>query len=179
MIWASGYWKEDIEKIAERMRKRSVQTRWTERSFVNLEKDIFIVFYSLRKLLEASKISDSVADMKLSIFSYHSIGKGVTKINWHRVDEHFDLKKEKPEHSDLRFICNQIVHSYIFMPQMAETNTLAGILFCSDFKRNSELYRLEISEIIRCLELVAADDISSIHAVYDFKSKDYKITSSS
>ena len=179
MIWEFQYWKQDIRKIAQRMKKRVTQSRWPERSLVNLEKDIFIAFYAIRKLAEATKLSKPIVGMKLPAFSYPSIGKGVTKLNWHRLDEHFDFGEEKPEQLSLRFVYNQIVHSYICMPQMTELSTLGGIFFCSDFKRNDRLYCLEIGEIIQCLELVAADDPSSLSMSYDSKSKDYKVTLSS
>ncbi len=176
MIYESWYWKQDLQKVAERMRKRSTQTRWMERSMVKVEKDLFVSFYAIRKLIEAQKLSKPIMDMTLPAASYPAKGNGVTHFNAHRIDEHFDFDQERLDSLDLPFVCNQIIHSYIFIPYMKENATLGGILFCSDFKRNERLFRLELDAVISCLERVAADDPSELHAVLDPKSDDFKLT---
>ena len=59
MIWESAYWKEELLRQAEDLKKRSTQTKWSERSLARLEKTIMIGFYSIRKLIEAKKVSDA------------------------------------------------------------------------------------------------------------------------
>ncbi len=60
MIWASYPWKEELLRIATRLEKKQKQRRWTERTEANLEKDVFIGCYALRKLMEAHKLSETV-----------------------------------------------------------------------------------------------------------------------
>jgi hypothetical protein len=176
VILESGYWKDEIQKIADRMKKRSQQKRWNERSYAKVEKDVFIAFYAIRKLLEAQKLSQSVATAKLTVSSYPARGKGVTRINSLRIDEHFDFDQEQTGNLTLDFVCNQIIHSYIFAPFLREDKTLGGVLFSSDFKRNKSLYRLGIEDMIACFELVALDDPIAIHVVLNPEKNDYTIT---
>ncbi len=176
MIYESSYWKEDLTKIVLRMSKRAKQRKWTDRSFFNFEKDVFFAFYAIRKLMEADKLSQEVIDAKLGAICYPTTGKGMTKINNHRLHEHFDFSKGLNTLLDLQFVCNQIVHSYIFAPFFEENESLAGVYFCSDMRRNQQLYDIQLSEIIRCLTEVANDDPDEIHAVYDPQSRDYRVT---
>jgi hypothetical protein len=175
MIFESACWKEDIAKIAERMKKRKTQKRWPERALVNIEKDVFFAFYAIRKLLEADKLSQTIADFTLNARSYSATGKPVTKMNWHRLDELYDLTKLQQESLALRFICNQIVHSYVFAPSFGEDDALEGILFCSDFKRNEKLYALDVDEIVICLEAIAADSPTTMQGEYDSPKSDFKV----
>jgi hypothetical protein len=52
MIWESCYWKEPLLEMAGRLRAlKAGRHRLTEKRLVELERDIFIGFYSIRKLL--------------------------------------------------------------------------------------------------------------------------------
>ncbi len=51
MIHESSYWKNDLLKRANRLALRLIQTRWGEKNFYTIEKEIFICFYSIRELI--------------------------------------------------------------------------------------------------------------------------------
>jgi hypothetical protein len=65
MIWESHYWKKDLARLADCLRKRARQRQWSERSLAKMEKEVFIGFYSLRKLLEGKKLSGKVVNRGL------------------------------------------------------------------------------------------------------------------
>lgn len=165
MIWDSTYWKDDLAKTAETLKRRSTQTRWVERSFVNLEKDVFIAFYSIRKLIEAKKLTDETVNITFKLQTYLPTGKNVTLINWHKIDELYNMEKKSSEQRKLGFICDQIIHSYIFIPTFDSDNTLHSILFSSDHQRSNKLFQMRVNELVDCISQVANDDITdSIHA---------------
>ncbi len=177
MIFESSYWKDDLLKIAERMKRRQVQKRWTERSLANLEKDVFIAFYSIRKLFEARKLSINVTDSPVNLTSYKAISE-VTRLNKHKIDEKFDLSNGSDEKQKLIFLCNQLIHSYIFeIGVEEETNGLSSIFFCSDRERNRKLYQLELSELLRILESVGTDYPTAYMWTYEDNEKDYRVVS--
>jgi hypothetical protein len=175
VISESRFWKEDIEKIAKRMRKYSIQSRWTERSHVNFEKDLFIAFYAVRKLIEAKKLTRTVLGLQLKASSFPSTGKGVTHLNSHKIDEHFDLEKKTSENLDLAFVCNQIIHSYIYMTSWTEQGLLEGIMVSSDYQRNKKLYYIELNILIDCLDKVSHDYAVELRANRNPKTGDFDI----
>lgn len=72
MIWESSFWKDDLVKVAGKLVKRTIQKRWPERSLASLEKDVFVSFYAIRKLIESKKISDGLLSLKIPVIGYPS-----------------------------------------------------------------------------------------------------------
>jgi hypothetical protein len=147
MIWESHYWKDDLLKIAKRLDKRNYQKKWLQSSLAKIEQDVMLGFYIVRKLREAKKLSDSIADLQLNLKAYPSRGNEVTRRNWFDFEELYDFSKPNGQTRYLGFICDQIIHSYIFAPEFND-DKIRGILFCSDKKRNTQIYSLSLSVII-------------------------------
>ena len=177
MIWESSYWKDDLLKTARKLERKKNQKRWPERALVNFEKEMFISFYSIRKLIEANKISTDLIETIITAKSYPSLGKVVTSMNWHRIDELYDFSTSNIEKLLLTFICNQLIHSYVFMTSFNENNQLTGILFSSDRYRNKKLFSMDINDVIEILRKVGSNYPNISRSIYDEKKKDYIITS--
>jgi hypothetical protein len=175
MIWESGDWKEDLLKIALKLSKRIHQKRWTERSFFLFEREMFFAFYSIRKLIEAKKLSDYVVEAKISLQAFKSMGLPVTRFNRDRINELYDLQNPSNKSIKLKDICNQFIHSYIFVPCFGEFNELDGIIFCSDHTRKHRVFKLAIADLIEALKMVGSDYPSSGHYVLDEKLGDYHV----
>jgi len=60
MIGESYSWKENLFRIAERLDRKAEQRRRTDRTDVNLAKDLFTGRYAIRKLMEARKLSETM-----------------------------------------------------------------------------------------------------------------------
>jgi hypothetical protein len=67
-----------------------------EADFAKIERESIMGFYSVRKLVEAKKLSDSVAEEKLNCKSFPN-KKNVNLKNWHHIDDLYDLKAESLE----------------------------------------------------------------------------------
>src|SRR3990167_2805901 len=67
MIQESSYWKNDLLKLACRLERRLIQERWGEKNFYTVEKEIFIGFYSVRKLIESKRVPDHISGKKYNI----------------------------------------------------------------------------------------------------------------
>lgn len=158
MIYESRYWKEDLRKIAARMEKRKQQRRWPDRSYVALEKDIFVGFYAIRKLIEARKLSTSVAEGSVDVTVFPATGKGVTWLNSHRLGELYDLDSPNRERINITTLCNQVVHSYVFMFGINNDGTLRGIYVSSDRMRNTKVFFADVDTLITLIGVVADDD---------------------
>lgn len=178
MIYESGFWKDDLLKQAKVLRSRMTQKRWTENSFARLEQTVMLGFYSIRKLSEAKKISDSVANKGITVKSYAWKGKLVTKMNWGDIDKLYDLDAAQPTTKNLMFFCNQFVHSYVFVTSFDDKNCLDGIFVSSDRERHKALYLIEMLQIIDFFEQIGNDYPSSASFIFDEKLGDYRIFNS-
>lgn len=176
MIYESLYWKEDLIKVAEKLSKREKQKRWNEKTFVSVEKDIFISFYAIRKLIEANKISTSLSNKDFSVSFFKNKGKPVTQLNWHKIEALYDFEVEIKEKINLKILCNLFIHSYVFIIDFNKDN-FDGILVNSDFSKNNKLFKIPFELIIYVFKEVGKNYPANIHLKFDKKKKDYKIVS--
>ncbi|MGO4998302.1 hypothetical protein [Oceanisphaera sp. W20_SRM_FM3] len=176
MIWESSCWKEPLLESAFRLEKFSTSTEVDEAEFVEVEKDVFIGFYAIRKLMDTAKISDSTKNIDIALGCFPNL-KPVDYMNWHKVDELYDLSSKQRETKTLRALCNFIVHSYVFMPELSDDGRLASFYVTSDKDRNKKLYSILITQIVEIFKLVGNDYPSSTKITRNSKTGDWIIES--
>ena len=177
MIWDSSYWKDDLLRRAKGLQRRRSQKEWGQAALSRVEQDLMLGFYSVRKLIEASKLSDAVAQQVIRVSVYPPTGKQATKLNWHKLDELFDLDRSHEESRGLSYLCHQFIHSYIFMVRTHEAGGLEGFCFASDRQRVKGLYYLPVTEVIRLFREVGKDYPARSTFTWDEELKDYRIES--
>jgi len=175
MIRESYFWKNDLLNDAKKLRKMIIQKRWPERSFVNFEKLIFRSFYSIRKLMDADKISSSFRTKNIQMVYHLSKGKPVTRLNWHRFNELFDLDCPHDGSITLPKLCHQIVHSYVFQPVFNEGGFIAFFYVTSDRERQKRLLRISLNEVINLLEAIGKNYPSKSSMIFNKKRRDYDV----
>jgi hypothetical protein len=174
VIWESFYWKSDLLKQAAVLKKRIGQKRWPDASLARCEQTIMLGFYSIRKLAESAKLTDHVSNMNVTLRSYPATGRTVHLLNKDRLDELYDLELPRKESVTLPFLCDQIVHSYVFSLLFNEDGQLAGILVTSDRERSKRLLEVSIQKIIDVFEKVGRDEANvAVTFRFDEKKGDY------
>ena len=96
MIGESSYWKEPLLRTTKRLRRfKTATSELTERQLANIERDIFIGFFSVRKLFGAStKVTDATRLLKVQLLWYPNL----SEVNWrnnHRIDELYDFNHDR------------------------------------------------------------------------------------
>ncbi len=127
-----------------------------ERDSARIERELFIGFYSIRKLFDTFKVSFDTRRKVYSLVWSPRIGRP-DYFNWYRIEEHFDLGTRNEETRDLVFLCNQFVHSFIFTVAVDENNAFAGVFVASDRVRNDKLYFVAASQIFLAFRTVGRD----------------------
>jgi hypothetical protein len=146
-----------------------------QRSSSGLEKDVMIGFYVIRKLIEAHTVSDEIANRDLSLQGHAWIGSAVTFMNWDKIDKHYDLGHSIPVTNKVRWLADQIIHSFVFMPCFDENGRLHSIFFNSDRSRLKYLYKLPVDDITALFEQVGANDPSSMECRFNKGKGDYDV----
>ncbi|MDO9420419.1 MAG: hypothetical protein Q7T66_07145 [Herminiimonas sp.] len=163
MILESWYWKQSLLETAQRIKSLKAAENVSEEQIVLLEKDIFVGFYSVRKLVETQvKVSDVVRHISLPICWYPNKGIKVTWRNNNKLDELYDFDSGGGEVRDIWFISGRIIHSFIFSPLFTEEGSLEAILFTSDTDKDKRLYSMHIDKVIDLFTLVGNDNLSLI-----------------
>ena len=174
MIWESCYWKDPLLDIVEQIEFWELSSNLDESDFAEIERQITIGFYSVRKLIDAKKLSDSVAQGKLNCLSFANINE-VNLLNWHRYYELYDLHSPSKKELNLDFVYNQFIHSYVFSIDNSESSSFTGIFFCSDRYRNKSLFHISSLEIKRIFHLVGTNYPYTSIRQFNPQNKDYKI----
>jgi hypothetical protein len=89
--------------------------------------------------------------------TWYPCTKMVDYLNAHRIDESFDLQVTNSEERDLEFLCNQFIHSYVFVSAHNEDDSLAGIYISSDRARTSRLYFVSLAQVLQAFRTVGKD----------------------
>ena len=176
MIWDSRYWKTDLLKYARDLRRRRTQRRWSDSSFARIERNVMLGFYAIRKLIDAHKLSTHLVEQLISFSCFPSKGTRVTLFNSSCVDKHYDFGKKAELKKDLVFVCNQVIHSFVFEFEILAKGSLAGILVSSDRERCKRLFRIPVGEVIRIFERTGNDYPHSMAAEFCEKRGDYVVS---
>lgn len=175
MIFESAPWKNRVLKFAERLTRRTKQKKYSDRTYELIEEEVFYSSYAIRKLIEASKLSQSTIDFKFPVVTYPPTGKNVSKMNFHNLDELYRMDVPRSLDKDLTFIINQIIHSYVFTLGFDSDSKLDSFLVSSDFERNKSLYHIQIMDYIWLLNRVGHDYPNMSFSYFDETLKDYRV----
>ncbi|MFA0889250.1 MAG: hypothetical protein ACC613_09205 [Synergistales bacterium] len=180
MIWDSVPWKQEIERRASSLRRRKKQKRWGAISVAKLEQDVFYAAFAVRKLIEAFRVSNEVESLLIVAEEHPPRNKVVDVMNWHRIDELFDLSSKKRRTFCPKELCHQIIHSFVFVPCLDDdTASLSGFFIASDWQKKKSLFFVNIDEIIKMLEAIANDNIESSIGRRDPESGEMKVIAKS
>jgi hypothetical protein len=141
-----------------------------EREWVRLERFVFWAAFVIRKLAEANKLSDELEGKRFEIERFPRIDRSRLQdfLNWDTIEKFYDLSLSTKQEQDVLWLCNQLIHSFFFLPEIDDDRALTALYFNSDRSRREWLFRIDWQEFTRLVELVAEDDILSIS--YDRRS---------
>jgi hypothetical protein len=168
MVWESWFLKRELTRTASGLRRRKGQRRWREESFLQVQWDIFLAAYVIRKLIEAeTKLSDEVESHEVPCKLFPLALPLEKKRKKRECRRHifekntynFDLGS--PGSVPLRSFCNLLIHSTTFFLELSEVGSLKGLYVTTD-QQMEFLYYFDIDDIVTALELVASDDIVEI-----------------
>jgi hypothetical protein len=159
----SVIWKEKLEQDLSLLKKRFIQRRWSYKSLVLFERELTFIFFSIRSLLDAEKLTDSLSKKEYPCIIYPNEGKIVDELSKYHPDESFNLDGGIDRKLSLRFLTNQFIHAYVIMLGFSEKKRVTDVLLCSDKEKSEILIKLPISIAIDIVQDVISDEIISIH----------------
>jgi hypothetical protein len=103
--------------------------------------------YVIRKLCEAYKISDCLVRSDVRVRVFISTGAYIHSMNWDKLDSHFNLQDHIEESRSWCFMCNQIIHSFIFMLSSDnDEQHVDGFLVSSDREKVKVMYGIGLDD---------------------------------
>ncbi len=176
MIWESLYWKEELLRKAIALERYSEQHHWPDRALARAERILMTSFFEIRKLCDSRILTDKITRLQVPLKQSPPLGKTIHLLNRHRVTELYDISRASCIKKDLKFVCNQFVHTYVFELLMSRSGCLAGAFFSSDSQRLEMLFRIDILTVIRILKLVGHDYPKKSVATFNHDQNDYTVS---
>lgn len=176
MIWESHPWRDELCRVADRLEHWSSAVDWDDELVAfEIERDVMLSAYSIRKLLEAHKLADSTAGTRVWVETFPLIDQVPDHMNWDRLGEFYDFERIGREELKLEALCSQLIHSFIFVRECgfegddeeAEPGGLAGFFVASDRARSTQLYRIEVDALICLLRLVGTEEVVATRMTRD------------
>lgn len=158
MITESYFWKKPLLTGASIIRKYMEKEDISEAQFARIEREVFIGFYSVRKLLEATgKVGPETRDLKVAL-QWYPKRAGQPVVDWYNRSEFwelYDLDDPQSEQRDLLYVAHRLVHSFIFVLSGGDEGH--GAFFTSDRDKESRLNFISTDEIVRVFRAVGCD----------------------
>ena len=175
MIHESRYWKIPLLRGATWLAKLVVDDDNSEVALARAEREIFIGFYTVRKLLPTFKLSHSTKTLKAEVEWYPPTpGEEVDYFHRTEVDELFDLDSATKESRDIGFLCNQVIHSYVFLISLTEDQKIAGFYLASDTMRKKRLYFVTLETVLTLFRTVGRDYPTEGHFYFNDETREWE-----
>ena len=175
MIHESFYWKEPLLDTAKWLRRVGLSDRTRESTYVKIEKELFIGFYSVRRLLEANKLSNLTRTITYTLTWYPNL-RPVDALNRYQLEKLYNLKSGGEEQRSLPYLCNQFIHSYIFI--LAGDTSIDGFFIASEHVRNKKVYYVHLSQVLHAFRSVGRDYPSEAQYVRDSNTEEMQLVHS-
>jgi hypothetical protein len=161
-------WREQLLRSADELERRKTQRRWTERTSFLVEREIMVGCYAIRKLHEARRGSDVLAARKWEV-TRHALTSARRPDIWARETpwEYYDFPHGISAMLSVTDLCNQVIHSYIWMLSATEAGNFDGIYVASDRQRLNGLFFIPVDRFIELFRAAGSEDITYIHMQRD------------
>ena len=152
MISSKELWKKELLVIAHSLLRRLAQTKWSDKSIYRLEKELFVGFFSVRKLIESKAISANVTSKKFSLMHFPAWKQSATSNRNHLL--YNQTPEQRKYHLTIRQISNLFIHSYHVLP-FGGNGMLCGFFVTSEFERKNGIFLILIFDIVTIFRLCA------------------------
>lgn len=170
MIWESHPWRAELVKVADRLARQRERGTLTEAGAFRLERDLMVGAYAIRKLMEAKKLATSLEQTTYRVRCYPSTGERPDRMNWHHLDRFYDFGNAGEATLSLGQLCNQIVHSWIWMPLYDWETKPKGweaLLVTSDRDRMKHIHEIPSELFVDLFRQVGTEDVASVRMTRD------------
>jgi hypothetical protein len=180
MVIESRYWRAELRTDLAWLKKHRVYRRWSEKQLVLFERQLMLVAFQVRSLLERPKVNDRARNTGMSAVRYKKTGDRpftYTGAGW--PHERFDMEHPEPTVLSVIDVCNQLIH-YYWMQTWSEGRAFAGMLVFSDYMRHKWAYEFRVEDLLKLFRTFAEDSSAIIgsESVWSDKKQDYVLTRS-
>jgi hypothetical protein len=160
MIWESAPWREELRRCATGLTRLAAQRRETDKRSALFERTFFFGAYAMRKLNEAKKLSSAWASRSVPGLRYPLIASPPDLMNWHRINERYDLSAGEEECLSAKDLSDMVIHSFVFMVELNDDRSISGVFLASDRSKRRGLWLFKITDLVEIMVATAEDNFN-------------------
>lgn len=180
MAIESRYWRTELRSDLAWLKKHRAYRRWSEKQLVLFERQLMLVAFQVRSLLERPKVNDRARSTGMSALRYKKTGdRPFTHTGSGWPHERFDMEHPEPTVLSALDVCNQLIH-YYWMQTWSESRAFSGMLVLSDYMRHKWAYEFRIEDLLQLFQTFAEDSSAVVGAesIWSDKKQDFVVTRS-
>ena len=163
-------------KLTSALRSRwHRENAWAETRYEEYERDIFNSFFTIRRLAECNKLSEGLVARRIRVQTFRPTGERVTLMSRYDLPELYDLEHPLRSMLNLLFLCNQVIHSYVFMLFIDGGRRTSSFFFSSARERRRAAYRMTRGAFAALLRTVGRNYPRMAEFEFDDQKDDYRV----
>ncbi len=176
MAFESYYWRRDIKRDIRLIRSKMainifpIMDERLDEIFSIVEIKLFLMAFSIRKLLEARKLPDSIANKTIKVKKFP---RNSTRSSFFNFETMYDFKNPQSENLKLKDILNQFIHAYFFQAFSTRKGNLRYVYVTSDKAKNKFLYVVNIQTFLKFIEKISVQEVTRSETHFDPKSGEF------
>lgn len=160
MIDDSVPWKDELVKVADRLETKTRQAYWDDRTAYLIERDFMVSAYAIRKLTDAFKVSDALRERQIPVERFTATGRPISYLLL-GFEKSYDLDHGQHRTLSVRHLCNQIIHSFVFLVSGNETIPFDGVYVASDHDCEKHVTLIRATDFIALCRDIGVEDVYS------------------
>jgi hypothetical protein len=129
-----------------------VQKRWPDASLARCEQTVMLGFFEVRKLIDSRKLTRDFALQPLQVKFHRPTGKCIHLFNRRNIEELYDFDGGRRRTITVQYLCNQVIHSYVFALVFDEINQFQSVVVASDLARSKDLIEVPVTTIVEVFD---------------------------
>ncbi len=176
MAFESYYWKKNIKRDIGDIRKRmdisvnSLVGDKFDEAFSIVEIKLFMMAFSIRKLLDARKLPDSVAEKTIKVTTYKRNKEHAGIFDFEKL---YDYDNPIKQSIKLSYLLNQFIHAYVFQVFPTRKGNFRYLYVTSDWDRRKYLYHVDLKTFLRIMEKISNTHVTRSTTTYDQKTGEF------
>ncbi len=177
MAFESYYWKKNIKRDIRDIQKKMlisldlVPDEKIDEVFSFVEIKLFMMAFSIRKLLEARKLPDAVANIEIKVIAYKRNDRRASI--FFDFEKLYDFKDALKKSLKLTDVLNQFIHAYFFQAFTTAKGHFRYLYVTSDRTKNKFLYRVDLKTFLILIKKVSEMHVTRSYTNYDKKTGEF------
>lgn len=159
MISDSLPWRNELARLAVALREYASSSTWDGRTEYDIERDVMLGMFVIRRLIEAYKSSSRLPTRRVKVRHFRLLGEEPRPLDRWSVERYYDLKHPQSAELDVESLFHEFIHSFILSIYVDEQHRPVGVFIASERTKRRHIYEVDLTLIADLYDYVADENV--------------------